>query len=310
MVAAMAKPLKPPRFRGSDFAMRYEQGRWSEDRIIAAINESSTYRALPYGRSAIGPANPKELEEYWTEYVKAESVGKRPDILVLRRDQFEVLEQNLRDTPDPTVATDAELADVLSVAVCGIEAENSLWVAGKMPDYGTLTITRSKFVAPTIIVKKEDVENLLGWQEHYSIPICVVQVFFDRAYIIALDEILEGIARLGTIAPSGDERVDRRALLKLQKELGIFVRTQSFADSRTGSTTKKTLYVAHYGIASLFGILDQKDPPRMRSGVVEEANGKIIPYVGQSNYEMEQSSMRPRGELKGTRVYRVSRYAR
>jgi hypothetical protein len=259
--------------------MRYEQGRWSEDRIIAAINESAEYRAIPYGRSAIGPADPEELQEYWAAYVKAESVGKRPDVLVLPRADFEELEPVLRDLGDPTVATDDELSDVLEAAVCGIEAENSLWVAEKMPDYGAPSITRVKFVAPTIIVKKEDVENLLGWQEHFDIPICVVQVFFDRAYIIELNTILEGIARLATITSSGDERSDRRALLDLQKELGIFERIQSFPDSRSGASTQKVLYVAHYGVGILFGELDPADPPQMRSGVVEEANGKIIPYV-------------------------------
>ena len=65
---------------------------------------------------------------------------------------------------DTTLATDQDLAAYLEVAVCGIEAENSLWNAAKMPDYRKTELLKIRldFVAPTIIVKREDETELLG----------------------------------------------------------------------------------------------------------------------------------------------------
>lgn len=47
--------LNPRRLRGSDFLMRWSQGRWSEDRVTQAVNETDIYFALPYGPSGVAP---------------------------------------------------------------------------------------------------------------------------------------------------------------------------------------------------------------------------------------------------------------
>src|SRR5437016_6267029 len=51
--------LNPRRLRGSDFLMRWSQGRWSEDRIMEAVNETEQYYALPYGLSSVAPDDPR-----------------------------------------------------------------------------------------------------------------------------------------------------------------------------------------------------------------------------------------------------------
>jgi hypothetical protein len=48
----MPRKRKPPVFRGPDFAMRWEQSRWSEDRIIEAVSRSKDFVAIPYGSMA------------------------------------------------------------------------------------------------------------------------------------------------------------------------------------------------------------------------------------------------------------------
>lgn len=287
----MPKSKKPPTFRGSDFAMRYEQGRWSEDRIIEAICASGSYWAFPYGRSGIGPSDKNKIAEYWAKYIEAESIGKRPDILVIRCSDLERLGNPEERFGDTTLATDQDLAAYLEVAVCGIEAENSLWNAAKMPDYRKTELLKIRldFVAPTVIVKREDETELLAWQNAFSIPICVVHAFFDRAYIITLDTILnatksiqatfdgEGVPRVGL------EDLDRKSRKKagenLQRQLGVFIKEQSFADSRSGTSTKKTIYRAHYTIAQEFGIVPDDQQPQAIPAVIEEANGKIMSYV-------------------------------
>jgi hypothetical protein len=294
------KSKKPPTFRGSDFAMRYEQGRWSEDRIIEAVCASDSYWAFPYGRSGVGPQNKDKIAEYWAKYIEAESVGKRPDILVIRRFDLERLGNPQTRFGDTTLATDQDLAEYLQVAVCAIEAENSLWNAAKMPDYGKTKLTKLSFVAPTVIVKREDESELLLWQNAFSIPICVVQAFFDRAYIIALDKIVNATKRIratfdGEGVPSlGFEDLDRKTRKKaaenLQKQLGVFITEQAFADSRTGTSTKKTIYRAHYSITQEFGIVSADHQPQAEPGVIEEPNGKIMAYVRFKGGKLEISS--------------------
>jgi AccI restriction endonuclease len=285
----MPKRIAPPTFRGSDFAMRYEQGQWSENRIIEAIRNSGTYCAFPYGRSSVGPKDKAKIAEYWAEYIKAESIGKRPDILVIRREDYDRLgdpEQRLGDT---TLATDETLSDYLEVAVCGVEAENSLWRAAKMPDFGKTTLTKLNFIAPTVIVKQEDESELVAWQSTFGIPICVVQAFFDRAYIVRLDFIVEAVSKIKAAAAGegvvglGFEPLDvkdrKRAADRVQKDLGVFISEQSFSDARSGTATKKTLYRTHYSVACEFGIVSPENQPTVIADYIEEDNGKIMPYV-------------------------------
>jgi hypothetical protein len=281
----MPKSKKPPTFRGSDFAMRYEQGRWSEDRIIEAICASENYWAFAYGRSSIGPTDKTKIAQYWEKYTQAESVGKRPDILVIRRPDLVRLGSPQEKFGDTTLATDTDLQPYLEVAVCAIEAENSLWRSKKMPDYGKTKLTKLSFVAPTVIVKKEDAPELLAWQNHFLIPICVVQAFFDAAYIIELNTILQAVTDINNtrISETGMESLDQKNLKKAfeaqQKQLGVFITEQAFSDSRTGTSTKKTIYRAHYSIAKEFGVVPNDQQPIPEASVLEEANGKIMSYV-------------------------------
>jgi len=295
----VSRPKRPPTFRGSDFAMRYEQGRWSEDRIIAAINKSARFRAIPYGRSQVGPKDKATIEEYWERYSQIEGVGKRPDILILTRADFEEiggqlmggdpLKPRLEGIEDPTLTSDDKLQHVLERAIAAIEAENSLWRARRMPDFGRFPVTRAKFVAPTIIVKAEDTGRLLAWEKHYVIPVCVVQVFYDLSFIVTLRQIVEGVYQVEAslsgealptlgIAPV-DDRTRKREAQRVQREKGVFISEQRFTDSRTGRALSKMLYRIHHCVAIPFGELDLNDQPTPKPEVVEEPNGKLIPYV-------------------------------
>lgn len=259
---------RPPVFRGSDFAMRFEQGRWSEDRLIEAINQTADFRAIPYGRSQVGPEDSSKIKEYWQEYAAAEAHGKRPDLLVLRASDYEWALQLLGD--DPTTVPEVEFAPVVQKAICGIEAENSLWIGRQMKDYNTkVPLTKKDPKSPNIWVKDQDLPGLRVWMYHHQKPVVVVQVFYDVAYAI---ELLDLITKVDTIeaAPA----TDRDAL---QKGLGVFVREQSYSDSRTGIATKKIVYVAHHSVTTLFGELQGEVEAEAK--VLFEPGGKIMSYV-------------------------------
>lgn len=125
--------LNPRRLRGSDFLMRWSQGRWSEDRIMQAVNASRRYYAIPYGPSDTAPDDDiREFELYFERLEKA-GLGniKRPDILVFRiDDKADVgsLLESIGGTPELpfTSEDDPRMRRILSMAVVAVECENSL----------------------------------------------------------------------------------------------------------------------------------------------------------------------------------------
>ena len=57
--------LNPRYLRGSDFLMRFSQGRWAEDILVRTINATVDFRAVPYGPSSVAPSDPREMEHYF-----------------------------------------------------------------------------------------------------------------------------------------------------------------------------------------------------------------------------------------------------
>lgn len=263
---------KAPVFRGSDFAMRWEQSRWAEERIMNAICRSTNFVALPYGRSQIGPGKPEEIKEYWKKYRGIEGDWKRPDLLVLPRSIYRERKKAWKIIlKDPTTTEDAKLRPIINAAICGIEAENSLWIASKMPDYKlSVPLRKKKNIAPNIWVKEEDRAKLRRWSTRNRKPIFVVQVFYDKAYMARLDFILDALNRIAHC--KGRIRKDA-----LAKQLGVVTSAQNYYDARTGTTTTKTVYLVHHSVATPFGECTSK--PSARPKLMKEKNGKLIPYV-------------------------------
>jgi len=130
--------LNPRYLRGSDFLMRFSQGRWAEDILIRTINATEDFHAIPYGPSSVAPSDPWEMELYFERLDKAGAIGKRPDLLILPQADYEVIRLQLEDIglADLPFTSEEDLAFLRSRAIAAAEVENSLWVARMMPDYG------------------------------------------------------------------------------------------------------------------------------------------------------------------------------
>lgn len=77
--------LNPRRLRGSDFLMRWSQGRWSEDLLVQAVNETGQFVAVRYGPSGTAPGeDPHAFELYFERLERAGLGDKRPDLLIFR----------------------------------------------------------------------------------------------------------------------------------------------------------------------------------------------------------------------------------
>lgn len=270
--------LNPRRLRGSDFLLRWSQGVWSERRIIEAVNQTNEFFAIPYGPSGTAPKDDvRAFELYFERLEKAGlSEEKRPDILIFSIKEKEFVDKFLKQiggVGELQFNKESDLQELIKRAKVAIECENSLWVAEKMPDYGSKLEPQKRLsgklglkktaVLPTVIVKEEDRKPLNLWQQHKGLPIHIWHVFFDRAYGIALDEV-ERLINEGLILPT----------------------IQTF-QAPGGATTKKAIYKIYYQYAYLLGI--SKEIPKLIPESIQDKNGHILPYVRFEGGKLELS---------------------
>jgi hypothetical protein len=262
--------LNPRRLRGSDFLMRWSQGVWSEQRLIEAVNETGKYFAIPYGPSGTAPTGSVREFELYFERLEAAGLGKvkRPDLLIFPQESKAQVEKLIAAAGGATELpfipeTDAQITSLLKQAIVAVECENSLWRGQKMPDFQTPLRPQRRLggkmglkkgaVLPTIIIKEEDRQPLLEWQELRGVPIHVWHVFYDRAYGLSLDRAEELIASNLTEAT-----------------------VQTF-QAPGGATTKKVIYKHYYHYGYPLGI--STEDPKLLPAFVEDKNGHILPYV-------------------------------
>ena len=279
--------LNPRRLRGSDFLMRWSQGRWSEDRFREVVEGTRRYFALPYGPSGTAPSNdPRQFELYF-EHLAAAGLDsiKRPDLLIFEatrreevRDVLAAIEQLYPLPFSPSsrkeqysgwerlsfVREEApEMQHLLRTALLAVECENSLWIARQMPDYGKELRPMRRLggkpglpkdaVVPNIIIKDEDLARLENWQAAARVPIHVWHAFYDLAFGVALDEAKRLIAE-GVIQPQG---------YTYQGPGGI--------------SDKKTIFQIHYHYAYAIG--EARTPPSFKADQIIDKNGHVLPYV-------------------------------
>jgi hypothetical protein len=262
--------LNPRHLRGSDFLMRWSQGRWSEERMTQAINSTGGYFALPYGPSGVAPNGDVRDFEIYMERLEAAGLGhmKRPDLLIFRKQDQQnvqyIIDQlgGLEELPF-IVEEDDDMQDLLTHAIIAVECENSLWKARQMPDFGKSLTAQKRLggspglkknaVVPTIIVKNEDREPLLRWQNERGLSIHVWHAFYDDAYGIALD-YAESLVEQGLIEP-----------------------TAQVFQAPNGTSSEKTIYKFYYHYA--YPLCVAETEPTLEAAHIVDKNGRIMPYV-------------------------------
>jgi hypothetical protein len=265
--------INPRYLRGSDFLMRWSQGRWSEEILIDAFGRHPNWLALPFGPSSVAPEDPQALESYF-ERLEASGVGKRPDLLIFSRKTYEFIRARVEKIGIDNIpfTPEQELKFVIEKSVCAVEVENSLWVSKAMPHYGkgrpcksdpTLTIFLRSHKVPTVIIKDEDLEPLLTWENKWRIPIYVFHVFYDQGFFISFDRALDFIKR------------------------NIVEVTEQTFFAPGGATTKKGIYKIWYTLGAPLGEIVKKAD--LTSKVVQDKNGHILPYVHFSGGRLQLS---------------------
>lgn len=260
--------------------MRWSQGVWSEERLLDAINRSDAYFALPYGPSSVAPDNPKDVELY---FERLDAAGynnvKRPDLLLFRkqdRGDMEEIVQSIGGKQELpfTTENDRRVQRLLHSAFLAIECENSLWIAKRMPQYGS-TLTpqprlrgnpglKKSAVVPTIILKDEDRKPLTQWEKKQQVPIHIWHVFYDLAFGISL---------------ANAERLIKRGLIEP---------TAQVFQAPGGATTRKVIDKIYYHHG--YELADSIEEPELIPASITDQNGHILPYVRFSKGALQLTS--------------------
>lgn len=274
--------MPPP--RGLDFLIRNEQGRWAEELVIETINNETDFKAVRYGVSkAVIVGSYDKWVEYWEKYQSVERYGKRPNVLIFRKDTFREFEEELKrhsdSFGDTSLIPEEIWENYVRKAACALEVEMSLWKASRMPDKDMkLPLRKLNVIAPMIWVKEEDAIKLEGWMKRYNKLIYVIQVFYDLAYIASLQLIINKASRV----KSAQSKEMKREVMKHE---GLIVESQKYVDEITGVATTKTVYRLHPAAAMLFGELIE--PPKINVEILEDERGKIIPFLRFSNGKLK-----------------------
>ncbi len=269
--------INPRRLRGSDFLMRWSQGRWSEDVVMEALNKTAEFGVIPYGPSTVAPEDPQELERFFENMDVIAQEGKRPDLLLYDRQTFEgitsEIQQRWNQIEKVATIPSSELREIILKAKIALEIENSLWVTSKMPGFDKPFVRylrgknkgrlKSAGIIPTIIIKEEDIARLQQWEKGFGIPIYVVHIFYDRGYFIKFEQVIE--------------------LLKAG-ELGFEVQKFTNPDG-TASSPKKIVRVP-YVLCKEFGMVTN---PTLLPKTFIDKNGKVMTYVTFSGGEITLS---------------------
>lgn len=115
----------------SEFLTNKEQGDWAEKTLIDGINNScSNFIAIKYGRDDDIIAGEEGFKEFYEEYQnELDTIGKRPDILIFKREDYKYNVNNISHF------NLEELDKIVPKAICGIEVRSSAFLIDKYENY-------------------------------------------------------------------------------------------------------------------------------------------------------------------------------
>lgn len=119
---------KAPTQAFSEFLTNREQGDWAERLVLSAINAlSEDLVAVHYGKSDTRIAGEEGFEQFYEEYQdELDTIGKRPDILVLKKSDYDVTwNYNISSLAK------SQLDVIVPKAVAGIEIRSSSFLIEK-----------------------------------------------------------------------------------------------------------------------------------------------------------------------------------
>ena len=173
--------------RGSDFQARWTEGAWAEARILSALNANPSLIAVQFGITD-GTAFWSSLEMAKRNLPDQTRHGKRPDVLVFRKNDLSLAER--ASVKKLLLKDDRRAAPLARRAILAIESEFSPYAyKHRLAEYGKeLSFT----------IKDEDFKPLKQWHRHFKVPLGIVQCYLDSTYFLPFKTLVDGI-NSGTI---------------------------------------------------------------------------------------------------------------
>jgi type II restriction enzyme len=143
----------PPTQASSNFITNKEQGDWAEDLIYRAINEASKkYVAVRYGKSDDLIAGDLGFDEFYNEFQdELDTIGKRPDLLVFKKSDFDI------DLGyDISNINHSHITNYVRKAIAGLEIRSSAFLIDK---YECEMQERSKAHLESALIIKDKIIN-------------------------------------------------------------------------------------------------------------------------------------------------------
>ncbi|MBI3259988.1 MAG: AccI family restriction endonuclease [Ignavibacteriae bacterium] len=116
---------RTPTQASSNFITNKEQGDWAENLITRAINETSkNFIAVKYGKSDALVAGEDGFDNFYQDFqTELDTIGKRPDLLIFRKTDFD---KNLG--LDISQVPHHNITDYVKKAIAGIEVRSSAFL--------------------------------------------------------------------------------------------------------------------------------------------------------------------------------------
>jgi type II restriction enzyme len=132
---------RTPTQASSNFITNKEQGDWAENLVTRAINETSkNYVAVKYGKSDNLVAGEEGFDILYQEFqIELDTIGKRPDLLIFRKSDF-----NTNLGFDVSRFPHDQITDYVKKAVAGIEVRSSAFLIDRYEE--AMQIRTDKFV--------------------------------------------------------------------------------------------------------------------------------------------------------------------
>ena len=155
-------PARAPTQASSNFITNKEQGDWAEDLVTRAINETSkNYVAVKYGKSDDLVAGEKGFDDFYQEFQKElDTIGKRPDLLVFKRLDFDA------DLGcDISHISHAKITNYVKKAIAGLEVRSSAFLIDR---YEEAMQSRTEYFTESALRVKNEI--LDGYKDILSVP--------------------------------------------------------------------------------------------------------------------------------------------
>lgn len=137
-------PARIPTQASSNFITNKEQGDWAENLVIRSINETSrNFIAVKYGKSDDLVAGENGFDSFYEDFQnELDTIGKRPDLLIFKREDFNSsLGFDISKIPHHTIT------DYVKMAIAGIEVRSSAFLIERYEEAMSIRTERARQIA-------------------------------------------------------------------------------------------------------------------------------------------------------------------